>query len=612
MSACGGGGSNPAPAVVPPKLSITPTGGEAIILDGAALIPEEMDGSNTPISLGTITDDKNESGDAVYHLAEGDDAAGTDNSDFRITNNVLFYTGAAVDFESATKKNFNIKIVRYKNAEDAEAERSLQTLDSTINLQDIEEVLIVTPAADATYFSTDENGESFLDENVAGNGADGTDTAPKFLARLTDGGIESSYTITYRVANNENFTILNNNELYYVGPKLDFEVATQKIFNLNIERIRDGDTENPQTFTHTVNLKNLNDTAPEITGYLADGTTEIGYIAAGKVGNNQYEMAFEVGKGHFALNAGGQEQVTVDFVSGNIDFVAGDDGGLLVDPVYVEDDPTKDLTGFQITAGVLFYNSIGPIIVVGIVDGNFSGFSSAAGNLDNLVTFSEHLISITLTGTLTGNTDPNNAFFTSDMAVTATRGIVVDKDTPITEIIADFSVTDADDPDGAGSYTYSLSDSDGGTDGDSTYFTLDEDTGELRRNADNPPNFATGGNADNIYDITVTVTDGAGNISDTQNLRVVVAEDVLGPGATTGASDAAPTAAEAVVVPATDESAAEATPEAEATKPSIGRRILDYLFGSQEEHRQMQNQQIDNMFGDSDLDPINPQDPDML
>ena len=76
------------------------------------------------------------------------------------------------------------------------------------------------------------------------------------------------------------------------------------------------------------------------------------------------------------------------------------------------------------------------------------------------------------------------------------------------------------------------------------------------------------------------------------------------------AAEAVPSAAESV--PDTDESAAEATPEAEATKPSIGRRILDYLFGSQEEHRQMQNQQMDNMFGDSDLDPITPTDPDML
>ena len=73
-------------------------------------------------------------------------------------------------------------------------------------------------------------------------------------------------------------------------------------------------------------------------------------------------------------------------------------------------------------------------------------------------------------------------------------------------------------------------------------------------------------------------------------------------------AESLPSAAEAV--PATDDD--PAAPEAEATKPSIGRRILDYLFGSQEEHRQMQNQQMENMFGDSDLDPINPQDPDIL
>ena len=78
---------------------------------------------------------------------------------------------------------------------------------------------------------------------------------------------------------------------------------------------------------------------------------------------------------------------------------------------------------------------------------------------------------------------------------------------------------------------------------------------------------------------------------------------------TPSAAESLPTAAEAVV-PDTDGN--PAAPEAEATKPSIGRRILDYLFGSQEEHRQMQNQQMDNMFGDSDLDPITPTDPDIL
>ena len=75
------------------------------------------------------------------------------------------------------------------------------------------------------------------------------------------------------------------------------------------------------------------------------------------------------------------------------------------------------------------------------------------------------------------------------------------------------------------------------------------------------------------------------------------------------AEESVPSVAEAT--PDTDESAAEATPEAEATKPSIGRRILDWLFGSQEEHRQMQTQQAENMFGDT-LDDLNPQDPDIL
>ena len=74
-------------------------------------------------------------------------------------------------------------------------------------------------------------------------------------------------------------------------------------------------------------------------------------------------------------------------------------------------------------------------------------------------------------------------------------------------------------------------------------------------------------------------------------------------------AESLPSAAEAVVPDTDDDPAA---PEAEATKPSIGRRILDYLFGSQEEHRQMQNQQMDNMFSGDTLDPINHHDPDIL
>ena len=380
--------------------------------------------------------------------------------------------------------------------------------------------MTITP--EGSTEAVESNGIGLLPEEANGN-------SPKLLGTITDNN-NSTNKAVYEIAmgddataDNMNFSI-DANTLYYIGADSgDFETAeVKKSFTLKIVRYNNevdaGAKQSPQIFEYIVNLKNLNDTAPVIEGNIAESETEIGYIAAGKVGNNQYEMAFEVGNGYFAMNAGGQEEVTVDFVHGNIDFVAGDNGGLLVDPVYVEDDPTKDLTGFQITPGVLQYDNIGVVIATK----NFNGIDGSTGNLANLNTLYEHLISITLTGTLTGNTVATNAFFTSDATLTGTRGLVVDKDTPITEIIADFSVTDADDPDGLGSYTYSLSDSTENNDGDASYFTLDEATGELRRNADKSPTFATGGNADNIYDITITVSDGTNTT--TYDLRVVVAD----------------------------------------------------------------------------------------
>ena len=570
-------------------MSITPTDGEAIILDGAKIIPEETDGSgNTPISLGTITDDKDESGDAVYHLAEGDDAAGTDNGDFRITNNVLFYKGAAVDFESASDadKSFSIKILRYKNAEDAEAERSPQTLDSTINLQDIEEVLIVTPApaADVPYFSV-ENGQILLHENIAGNGGDGTSAAPKFLATLTDGGIESSYTITYRVANNENFTILNGNELYYVGPELDFEIATQKQFALNIERIRDGDTENPQTFTHTVNLKNLNDTAPDLTAYLplAEGATEkteiAEYIAVGNVGGGNYAIAIDVReKDH---------QVTFDFR------YVDDDASDFVPRVMIEaeyetaNDPNSKVTKFIITTRLVTYDTIGLIL-----DDTSNALVTATSNADALRAWNDYVKSVKYVGASTLTPAELDSLYSADNFLTGTyKGIVVERGT--TGTIVDFDDNDLD----GDSFTYSYNVTDTvASSGDADAFNINSD-GEL--------SFIIPPTADKTYDITVTISDGE-TPPISQKFRIVVVENVR---ETSNNPNIAPTAAESV--PSAEEGVAEATPEAEAAKPSIGRRILDYLFGSQEEHRQMQNQQIENMFGDT-LDDLNPQDPDIL
>ena len=75
VSACGGGGSSPAPAfpapaVVSLELEITPTDGAKIKLDGATILPEEQNGSESeggkPVSLGILTDNKNGNGEAVY------------------------------------------------------------------------------------------------------------------------------------------------------------------------------------------------------------------------------------------------------------------------------------------------------------------------------------------------------------------------------------------------------------------------------------------------------------------------------------------------------------------------------------------------------------------
>ena len=112
--ACSSGGGGSSPAVSPTVLTITPTNGEAIESDGAGLLNENTDGSPTPFPLGTISDNKNDNGEAVYKIATGDDAT-ADNVNFNIEDNTLYYIDAdAGDFEAAgVKKSFTLKIERY-------------------------------------------------------------------------------------------------------------------------------------------------------------------------------------------------------------------------------------------------------------------------------------------------------------------------------------------------------------------------------------------------------------------------------------------------------------------------------------------------------------------
>ena len=558
---------------MPPKLSITPTDGEAIILDGAKIIAEEMDGSGKAISLGKLTDDKDESGDAVYHLAEDDDAIDTDNGDFRITNNELFYIGAAVDFESASDddKSFSIKIIRYKNAEDAEAERSPQTLDSTINLQDVEEALTITPDASATYFSTNENGEAFLDENTDGS-------TEKLLGTIID-TIATSAVVSYKLAaatasnDNGNFRIdTATGQIYYTGSALDFESLTdKKQLTLQIIRTLDGNAETEQTLQRVINLKNVNDNDPVLT---AEGGTVAGEKL--EILSDFSDTFGSSGEGFITITL----SIPSALVANSLDIVLTRASSAA---------PLKpDLTPiYQDGANIIEQIAI-----------HYNAQQTAESFISQLKeAFSEHPV---LGGYLVDLTTPQIVVgLTGTFTLTTTPTLKVPSGT--TGIIADFADGDLDGD--LNDFTYSLSDSDDGTDGDSTYFTIDTATGELSFNTAKMPTLTGSQNSNAIYEIKVTVTEVSTEAtSDTYPIQIEIT--AASPSST--ASDAAPTAAEAV--PDTDDSAAP-----EATKPSIGRRILDYLFGSQEEHRQMQNQQTENMFsGDSDLDPINPQDPDIL
>ena len=577
MAACGGGGSG-SPAVVPLELEITPTDGAKIKLDGATILPEEQNGSdaengNPPVSLGILTDNKNGNGEAVYKMATGDDAA-ADNDDFEITpNGELRYIGSdSGDFETTTKKNFAISIARYNNQADADDPNSNpQIVSVTINLQDQTEDLSIIPTENAPL--TIENGELFLNEGIDGSG-DGNAIS---LGKIDD-AVDASGEVTYTLTTHTNLFSIRGDELFFIGSPLDYEnAATAKQYTLSIVRNRGEVTEAP--VERIINLKNLNDTAPEITGHVGETETEIGYIAASNVGNDSYEIGFRVAEG---------ERITIKFENGGINFTG-------IEAITDSNDPSKAIE-FKIIVGVAKHINLARLLN-----------NDPTGNANLLrdsspdwTIWNSYKPFVTYLGVKTADDDNikgDDTLFTDDPSaiLEAAKAIVVEEGA--TGIIADFSSTDKDGD------TLTFLDLTGD---DAALFNFDKDTGKL--SFIDAPSYNTGTGADNIYDITVTVSDGT--FTTTQALRIVVAKagspNVDVPATPTESS----TAAESVL--SAEESVAEATPEAEATKPSIGRRILDYLFGSQEEHRQMQNQQAENMFSDSDLDPITPQDPDML
>ena len=278
LVACGGGGGgSPAPKSapeIPLELEITPTGKSPIKSDDAAgLLPEKSNGVlDGAIALGTINDNKNDNGEAVYAL--NDDTADIDNGDFTILNNVLSYIGYDSGYFGAdgSKKAYMIDILRFDDKEHydsfiADPENAKQPLAVTYIIH-LQNKLTLPPAENSAegvglYLSTSIDGEALniytrgdgtrtnppdgkeardfdtidlalLGENVSGSGTAielGTvahdDYVPGLVADADDGaGDGDDISIAYRYTlsgstdakySNALFRIDDNDELVFIG-----------------------------------------------------------------------------------------------------------------------------------------------------------------------------------------------------------------------------------------------------------------------------------------------------------------------------------------------------------------------------------------------------------
>ena len=362
-------------------------------------------------------------------------------------------------------------------------------------------VLTITPASGVTYFSM-EDGEGFLDENTDGS-------TEKLLGTIID-NIVTSAVVSYRLANatdsNDNGDFRINTatgQIYYTGSVLDFESLTdKKQFILDVIRTLDGNVATDQTLQYVINLRNLNDTAPDLTAYLplVEGATEKAeiaeYIAVGNVGGGNYAIVIDVKeKDH---------QVTFDFR------YVDDDTSDFVPRVMIEaeyetaNDPNSKVTKFIITTRLATYDTIGTVL-----DDTSNTLVTATSNADALSAWNDYVKSVKFVGSATLTPAESDSLYSSDVSLTGTyKGIVVERGNYTTGTIVDF---DDNDPDGA-SFTYSYNVTDTVTSsGDADAFNINGD-GEL--------SFKTPPTADNTYTVTITVSDGTN--SDTYDLQIVV------------------------------------------------------------------------------------------
>ena len=368
--------------------------------------------------------------------------------------------------------------------------------------------LNITPTNEETVGS---NGIGLLNENTDGS-------VNRIELGTIGDNIETTAVVSYRLAdpadsnNNDQFQI-DDGKLYYIGTNSgDFEADTKIQYTLDIIRTLDGNAQTDQRFQYIVNLKDVNDNPPVIIGYIGESETLIAYLAAGTVEHKDdtgteatsFDVAYAM---VFRVYAEGQT-ITIDFERGTA-------VGLAIVPKYADaENPTIDtLTGFIITTGTFAaYSTIAEIL---------NGAREDALNStteENFDIWLKYMESVAYTGKDTNRGPPAesppgtaNPFLTEDAIFTNTQGIIIEADTPTTEIIANFKATDADVGD---TLKYRLSGDDAGG------FTIDENTGELR--LANTLSFNTGENADNQYAITIIASDGI--FRDKFDLLVVVAD----------------------------------------------------------------------------------------
>ena len=493
LVACSSSSGGSSPAVAPTVLTITPNDGEAIASGGEGLVPEERDGSGeagsdtAPVFIGTIGDNNNTTASSgiTYKLVPA-----TDPEDYE-NDNVLFsigeddvriyYVGPAVDFDtaSASEKTFTISIERVSSA------GLTETFRYVINLKNIEEALTITATGGEDIFS---DGVGLLDENADGSGT------PIEIGTIGD-TIQTSTVVSYRLAdsNNKDFEIVNG-KLYYIGTDAgDFDIDDKLV--VDIIRTLGGVGTTDQMLPYTINLRNLDDESPIVTveGGIIDGTA-LPILAdfSGMVGT--VATAFTL-----TLNA-----MPVSLVGNSLNVVLTrlDSNG----DAYTSDTPTLSLTYKH---GTNIIEKLTIQIKQSLrTDTLITRLKTAFENHDVLGDYFADVVKI---GTPT--------FFSFPEVVTNTLTTIptlqIDENT--TGIIATFTGID---PDGDLS-NLTFFDLSGA---DAALFNFDKSTGELRFvTAPDYENPSDTGTADNVYDITVTVSDGvSGHTDDSYNLQIVV------------------------------------------------------------------------------------------